>query len=456
MINIYGGSESPKEGDSWPAFIVISSNEEAWGNLYYYRAKLKEIYTGDDMENIDSVAIDDKIYNFIGEMVQDPVTDVVDKGIDAAEGIFKFVTDVVPGIIGGIKDLKGNLEKNFVGTIITGLLDLLKFVADILQMLANSFQTFNLGTDSDFTITYSADYLYTDGAGKINDEGSGNRDMFTKVGEYEKEDKNNKKANTIYIDGKNEGFTKDTPIPVIPGDLYYVALGDIALLDINFLTIDESVHKNDNSFWKPIRNFASAFIHIIFYIAAAILVIMLIIDGIKIVANNFKSPEERARHVEALQRFALSLIMLIGTIVIMAITIYGSKAIFSGIKKDESNQGPIRVNVKEAAYSFSTTVTGYYRYMSEIEDVDRYLEKGKYTLAYVVLVIVNLIVMIFMFFRMLGMMVLAMVGSVVAVLHGLNISGGMTYKTWVELYIRLALVQVIMGIMYRIILNCMV
>lgn len=384
------------------------------------------------------------------------MTDVGNAAIDAGEGIFKLVTKVIPGIIGGIKDIKANLQKNFFGTLITWLLDILKFIADIFQMLANSFQTINLNTIWDMTITYSGDYLYTDGAGELDDAGSGNRDMYTKVGAYEEEDKENKKENTIYIDGKKEGFTKDTPIPVIPGDLYYIALGDIELLDTNFLTIDRTIHKDENSVWRHLRDFATSVIHITIYIAATLLIIMLIIHGIRIVAHTYDNPEERAKHIEALQKFATSLIMLIGTVVIMAISIFGSKALFNDIKKESSNEGPIRVNVKEAEYSFSTTVTGYFRYMAEIEDVDRYLEKTVYTVAYIVLVAVNCITMIFMFLRMIGMLVLAMLGPIVATLHVLNIKGFMNYKTWVGFYVRLALVQVIMAIIYRIILKSMV
>lgn len=384
---------------------------------------------------------------------------------NAVGGVFKFATKTIPGFIGGLKDLKSNLQKNFVGTLLTGLLDILKFVADLFQMLADSFQTMNLGTVGDMTITYSVDYLNKDGAGKIDDKGSGNRDMYTKVATFttkssdkpetpegEKESKD-EETNVINIDGEKEGFTKDTPIPVIPGDLYYISLGNIELLDINFLTVNEENHPNEKSPWMYLRNFATAVIHITLYIAAAFLVIMLIIQGIRIVTKTYNNPEERAEHIEGLSRFAVSLLMLIGTVVIMALAIFGSKSIFNDIKKDSSNEGPIRVNVKEAGYSFSTTVTGYFRYMAEIEDVDRYVEKAVYTFAYIALVIVNFIVMIFMFFRMIIMLVLAMAGPIIAVLQALNIQNGMSYKKWVELYIRLALVQVIIGVIYRIILK---
>lgn len=449
----------------------MTSKEEALGDNYYYRATLKEIYTGDDISKESEISVDDTPFKFV--FINSPATEIGNGVIDVAEGVFNFVTDVVPGVIGGIKDIKDNLQKNLVGTLITWVLDILKFFADLLQMLANSFQTGNLGTAKDWTITYSADYLYTDGAGQIDDEGSGNRDMYTRVTEYTasssdeteieesesteeqpSEKENNKKTNTIEVDGEKEGFTRDTPIPVIPGELYYVSLGEIELLDINFLTVDEELHRDDQSIWRKLRDFVSAVIHITIYISAAILVITLIVQGIRIVAHTYDNPAGRAEEIEGLQRFAVSLLMLISTVIIMAISIFGSKAFFDDIKKGDSNEGPIRVNVKSAEYSFSTTVTGYFRYMSEIEDVDRYVEKAIYTGGYIVLVLVNLAVIIFMFLRMIGMMVLAIIGPIIAALNAFHIQGGMNYRTWVELYVRLALVQVIMAIIYRIILNC--
>lgn len=383
----------------------------------------------------------------------------IDKGIKkvtkTAGSIFKLVTKKIPGFIGAAMDLGSNLKKNFVGTIISFLMDILRFVADVVQILVDSFQTYDINTMSDMTITYDSDYLYTDGAGKIEDEGSGKRDMYTKVGEYQKNDKEeNDGKKYVYIDGTKEGFTKETPIPVIPGDLYYIALGRIEMLDTNFLVIDSNKHSNQNSRWVKLRNLGTIIIRVTIYISASVLIITLIFKGIRTVKFSFTTPVEREKEVEAIRRFTLSVVMLIGTVVIMGISIYGGNAIFKVLKMSNSDEGPIRVNVESAEYSFSTTVTGYYRYMSEIEDVDRYLEKTSYTLIYIVLVAVNSVTMIFMFLRVLAMIGLGVVGPIVTVLEAFGVQGQFDYRSWCKLYIKLSLIQIIIALIYKIILIC--
>lgn len=427
--------------NTWTVWLDIQYLIYGDGSKSTYNAYVQNAYfddTGDfdaekdgwkGQKNLDSAV------NNIGKE-----TEKITQGVTSFfKGIFR--------ILGGLKDLAANLTKNFIGTVLTGALDILKFFADILQIIADSL----LGENADYTITYSQEDLYSDSAGEI-DKNAGQRDEYTKIAKYSsKEETESSKTNVINIDGKKQGFTEDTPIPVIPGDLYYIALGECELLDINFFDVDNDT--DENSVWSSIRKFTRTVIHITFYIAGAFLIIILIWHGIKIVAHAYDSPESRAEHIEGLEKFSKSLLMLIGTVIIMSICIFGSKAIFNTIKLEDSKEGPIRVNVKSAGYSFSTTITGYYRYRAEIEDVDQYLEKAKYTFAYVVLVITNCGVILFMFARMIGMFVLAMLAPIIATMESINIKTAINYESWVKLYFKLSLVQIIMALMYQIILK---
>ena len=157
--------------------------------------------------------------------------------------------------------------------------------------------------------------------------------------------------------------------------------------------------------------------------------------------------------MDGIRKFALSVAMLIGTVLVMALSIYGSNALLDSIKMDNEYEGPIRVNVKSAGYSFSTTITGYYRYMAEIEDVDKSSQKAIYTGAYFVLVLVNCISSLAMLFRMLGLMMLSVAGPIISALASVNVKAKFKYTEWVISYILLSLTQVVFGVIYLIILK---
>ena len=145
--------------------------------------------------------------------------------------------------------------------------------------------------------------------------------------------------------------------------------------------------------------------------------------------------------------------MLIGSVVIMGLCIFGSDTFFKSLENRENAELPIRVNVETAGYSFSTTAAGYARYMAGIEDVDEWVEKGLYTLGFIVLAWVNLAVIIFMIVRMFALWILSMIGPIVAALHILNIEGMMSFRRWAGLYISLSLIQVLLSMIYTLILN---
>ena len=235
------------------------------------------------------------------------------------------------------------------------------------------------------------------------------------------------------------------------GDLYNIAIGHVSFLDVNILTGNKD-HDEDSP-WMLMRNFAATLIHISIYIASAVLLATLIIFGIQIVKNSFSNPEGEAEYKKKLEMFSRSVAMLIGSVLIMGLCIFGSKTFFNSVEQRENTELPIRVNVESAGYSFSTTAAGYARYMAGIEDVDEWVEKGLHTLTFIVLAWVNLILIIFMIVRMFALWILSMLGPITAALHILNIEFGMSFRRWAGLYISLSFVQVFLSIIYTIILN---
>lgn len=433
------------------------------GNSFYYRAIIKDIYTGeDDMKEGENAVIDETPYEFAGGLVRSPATDLVNDVGDAIGTAVKTAKNLKEDL----SNFKENFQHNPGGTLATLFFDFIRFLfGDFPQFLANLIQT---PTDGSFLNMTYWKYMYS----KSDLEKDENVNKYTNVQEYKKEntestentekieeaqetDDNSEEENwqkviTIEKEDENdERFSEDTKIPVMIGDIYNVAVGHIDLFDVNFLIADE----NPNSFWLVMRNIAAGLIHISIYISSAILLITLFIYGIQIVTHSFDDPEGEADAKERLERFSRSVATLVSSILIMALCIYGSDTFFKSIENRENIELPIRVNVEGAGYSFSTTATGYIRYMAGIEDVDQAVEKGLYTLTFIVLAIANLAIVVLMIVRTLMLWALSMIGPISAALEVFNIEGIISFRRWITLYIAISLIQVGLSFLYALILN---
>jgi hypothetical protein len=258
--------------------------------------------------------------------------------------------------------------------------------------------------------------------------------------------------------GGDTSLSKDSPdIPVIPTDIYSLAAGNIDILDINFLNGQD---KNSNDIWLTIRNVISAIIHTVYYVVAALLLTSLIWHGIHVVKGSL-TPKDAQEHKEGLNRFVKSVLMLIGTILIMSVSIFASQMFLEDVTDKDSEEFPIRVCVTDYdgngdTLSFSTNFTGYLRFMSETEDVTNFLQKGAYTISYIILAIFNCIAAVFMILRMILVMILAIVGAVAVGRYALtNKENAMTdYRRWAKVFITLAGAQIVLAIIVRLLLEC--
>ena len=440
LKKIFGLNESIEdddliEGFTWEANIIVKKqSNERDAHLY-----LESVYTGSDLNKIENVEVSEKESKNI-------IADNVNKAKKFGDTFLEFIKHPIG------KPIKEFM--NFLG----------ETVGDNVQRIANLFQTVPEFTSSDDEILYSYSDLEKDVKtskdAKNDDKGLGNRNKYTNVGK----DSNNSKS-TITVDvkkDKNENgeddFTASTEIPFVVGDLYNIANGKIDFFDVNFLTgnqtkkSDGTLKHAKDSTWSKIRNIAAIFIHISIYVSAAMIILSLVWYGIQFMRHSFDDPNVEKESREGLRRFGKAILMLLGTVIIMALCTFGTNEVFNLLGTNDGDELPIRVNVEDT-YSFSTTPTGYIRYMSLTEDIEEPLQKFIYTLIYIILALVNLVVMGLMFARMIILCLLSIIGPIIAVIYVFNANEAKRYRSWVITYIFTISIQIFITIMYTLIFN---
>ena len=417
-----GKEETIKEGTTWDVILIGGAVEASWnsgsGNTEAgneVEVKAYELYSGDDYREGENKELSDGNdvleVETIGEAIEESFGEILGK-------LFMMILDVFRAIF-----------------------------ADGPQMMLDTFQTSNyskgLNRFKPWTITYKSGDILKDN----------NKNSYVN---YSKGGKNEGSAEQIpkYVKAEENGFTKKTPIPIIPVDLYYIASGEIAEFDVHFLNTSNLENQSD---WIKMRNkFITGLLHIIIYLCSAFLLVTLIWHGINTVRKTI-TPPEKAKHINKINDFLIALIMLVGSIVIINLCTYFTDTILDSVKVAETNEAPIRVILKneKKIYSFSTTFTGYLRYMSDISKVSKISEKISYTLFYTVCVWVNIFAVLAMFVRTIALMILAIVGPIISVAYAINKEtvAKFKYKDWIIHYIIWSSIHVGFAIVYKIILT---
>lgn len=406
------------------------------GESYEYKVTIDRIYTGDDFRRgydflLDGGASLDS--NFQQETLVDQIKDLVDGAVD-------FVTE---------------FSQDAGRAIARVILNFFKAIFDSVQRIINNVQTLTDGSGLSFKDTklrYTFEELREE---KVSDDDLGPNNKYTRVKKVDEDDDTTyeKKWQTlITVDPEEHEFTKDTTaIPVIPIDIYNMAVGNVDLFSVDFL----STSGNNNSIWKFFRSVFSALTHLTIYVTAALLLTTLIYHGIHLVWFSINTtPTDRKEHQDGLQRFATALIMLIGVVVIMALATNASKIFLQPINDatgGTTDELPIRVHVTDT-YEFSTNITGFARYMAQSTDFDT---MANYTIMYIVLVIINVATAIMMFCRMFIMLLLGILGPIVVAAYALHKENSfpMNFSKWTTNYVKLALIQVFLALVCNIILE---
>ena len=135
-------SDQINESEKWDGVIIVGVSEGGGSanNELNYQITIKKLYTGSDYETGLAVQVDDS-------PAETPATHGLQEGQDNAQEFFDFV---------------GNFMKNPAGTLFTVLFDGLLRVFDVIQIVANLFETVHLNTAQDITTVYNYNYLAAD------------------------------------------------------------------------------------------------------------------------------------------------------------------------------------------------------------------------------------------------------------------------------------------------------
>ena len=254
-----------------------------------------------------------------------------------------------------------------------------------------------------------------------------------------------------YIDKNGE----ESEIPNIRCDTYGFAMGTVDALDVNFFT----PRKNHSDAWKYVRGVIISIIRMVIFISFACLIANLIWNGLVLVVATL-NPIARRNHIEGLQRFGISLFILVGTVLIMMLGIYASEMMLETVTANKSDiesgisekEYPIRIYVEETGYSFSTTIIGYARYKAGVQEESFQVERTRYIIAYLVLVLINGLIFLAMLGRVLAMMLYAVIGPIAAVLTAFRVER-LPFFQFRQMTIHFLLwmsIPVIISILYRI------
>lgn len=450
LIADFKGDEDikPSEGNSSLNDLHIHIKEAYGGTEEDYNYGLNEVNSETEEERFGA----EKHYDEVQEKVENTLNDA-----------FNFIN---------------NWKKNKMGTIFNLILDGALPQIDTIQMIANSFQTIELKTINDFKIVYNYKFLKKDGNEEYpgnTGEGAGNRNKFTNVSLGDTNSGDDSWQNIINVDinntdlisnsGSNSnsstttnnnsnsnnfntyGFSKDTKIPVIVVDSYTMATGKISAFDINFLKVDYNLHDPDASIWIKFRNIFALLTRITLYITAAILLTSLIWNGIAVMKKVTVEPKKRKKYMEGLINFIKACGMLVGVIIIMALSIYANEMFLPKVMTERKAELPNRVNVSEAGYSFSTTDTGYARYMAQMQNVDLTAAKFGYVVGYLLLTIRNLLTAIIMLLRTVIIFVLSIIGPLTVLFYAIGKPEvlPMDFRGWAKSYVAVASIQVLLA-----------
>ncbi len=425
-----------KEGYKWNVNIIGRPTPIERGYCIY----LESLYAGSDLN---------EIYN-------------VETSTKEKKNVVADNADKMDKLVDWFKDFAAHP----VGKIIQSVMDwFTDVIGDSMQYLANLVQRIPDNTYTGKDVMYSYKTLQVDGEyDGTGGDGLGNLDKYTKVDEYEKGKEVFKrvKIEKDKNDNDEDDFTEENEIPVMIGDLYNIAVGHIDFIDVNFLTGNTTknadgtgLRHEEDSIWTNFRNFAAAIIRMSIYLASAILVMTLIWYGIGIVRHTFDNPRARLDGKEGINRLKNSLLILIGTILFMSLCIFGSQSLYNSISKEDSYELPIRVDVEDT-YSFSTTPTGYVRYMASTVDLEEGLQKLAFSMAYIALAAINLLAIVFMILRMFVLWILSIIGPIISVFYAFGKQSPLSLQTWGGLYLSFSFIQVVITIVYIVILNVLI
>lgn len=256
--------------------------------------------------------------------------------------------------------------------------------------------------------------------------------------------------------GKREiVYTESTEIPIITADIYSLSTNQIDLLNIDFFNTSND---NKDKFWNFFKGIVSGFSHVIIYIAAILMLGMIIWRSILLVASSLGDDPQGARESkEIMDGLLRAICIMVGIYVFMTLMMYFYQEILTLALNGKDSNYLIRVNV-ENVYSFNTNFIGYLKYLTLKSNV---LTTLGVSFVYAAIAGLNLVWFGFMFFRMViigGLIIVAPMTAINEMLgrqrrEGFHIDNIFHLRNWVSIYLRWLWTPLIVGvIMYKFLL----
>ena len=478
LKEVYGCPNVNETEKPWNIIIIAStdyvndSNGSA-GSWKQYKFKINEVYNSyetDDYGEGKNVDIENEELDtgITGQDVVDGVTNAynavkkytkfmeefgVNQGDTIAKAIcsfFTFIADIFQSLLDKIQTLPDGIP---------GLDFKLTFTYNELKGKDLSSQT----TDTDNSMNSSDDENILTNVQTTNNENSTEETDYSILDKYTKVDKYNSDATStdekvlINIDNKLDKFTMETEIPVAPIDIYGITYEKIDIFSVDFLKTRQE--ENNSDFWNLLRNIFSKITHIVLYFSISILLTILIYHGINIIKNARDNPANRVSHIEGLRKFAIALVILTTVVIFMALCTSFTDhliEIIRGESIEAEDKLPIRININNL-YSFSTNLTGYFRFMTQSQDVSR---RAAFMAKYVIIVGMNVVMSFLMVYRMLKMWFLGMIGMLTASVYALGMEEQVKFKlnlqNWAKNYAKMAAIQLLIVTVYQLIEYAMI
>ena len=244
---------------------------------------------------------------------------------------------------------------------------------------------------------------------------------------------------------KENVFTAGTGIPVIPVDIYTSSINKVELFDIDFFS---KSNLNSNKYWKMIRSIVVGVSHVVMYISAGLILTIIIYRSILLVVSSLgDDPEGAAEAKKIMDNLVKSILIISMVYAVLILMVYGYKAIFNWILRDNDSSYLIRANV-EKINSFNTNLLGILKYKSLTENV---YSAFSASLVYLLAEVLNLIYFGMMFVRMHIMAILTIVAPVTAVhsMVGGSSTSGLEFKRFIKCYGVILFLPLILVVIWR-------
>lgn len=290
-----------------------------------------------------------------------------------------------------------------------------KTFAYILTVVGDGIQIFINATATNTKITDNLGLLAVSDDIKQNEELQ-NQIQVKKPKTYKKTKTKTLKEVTISNNMDNEAgeseqvFSEETPIPIIPIDLYSSSIDKIDLLDIDFLSPN---NKNLDTRWNYLKDIVSTYSHIILYLSAALLVSMLIWRSIVFVrASLGGNPEQASESKKIIDKWIKAILLVVGAYIIAELMIYSYHIMVKIVMNGNDSNYLIRIIVEDT-YSFNTNLIGWAKYKTLMSDGFAVLG---WSIIYTIVAAIDLVWFFVMFVRMIAVGLLIIVAPLTAVM----------------------------------------